>query len=96
MLIVKASCADNTLTLSSYLSDIEYYVGQPTVDFSITYTGNPLTPPNACPLDAKLYIKNDNTGVWDPYIGFESTYPYVVTNSLLTTNTGANYDAGFF
>ena len=91
---MKASCADNTITLGSSLPDVEYYVGEATKDFQIVYTTSVAT--NACPLDAKLYIKNDSTGAWDAYIGSEVSYPYVVSNSLLTTNTAANNDAGFF
>lgn len=51
---------------------------------------------DACPLDAKLYILNDGTQAFDPYLTFEATYPYVVTASFLTTNTAANDDAGLF
>ena len=91
---MKASCADNTITLSSSLPDVEYYVGQATEDFQIAYTTAVAT--NACPLDAKLYIKNDSTGVWDAYIGNEGTYAYVVDPSLKAINTGSNLDAGFF
>ena len=49
--IVKASCADNTLALATpYLPDIEYYVGEGDVSFQILYTTDIAT--NACPLDA--------------------------------------------
>ena len=59
-LIVKASCADNVITLGTPLQDdIEYYVGQGDDDLQIDYTTSIAT--NACPLDAKLYIKNDLT-----------------------------------
>ena len=91
---MKASCADNTITLSTSLPDVEYYVGEATKDFQIAYTTSVAT--NACPLDAKLFIMNDSTGTWDAYIGNEGSYAYVVTSSLKTVNTGSNLDAGFF
>jgi hypothetical protein len=89
-LIVKASCNDNTLTLGTPLSDVEYYLGEGNRNFQIAYTTSIAT--NACPLSASLYILNDSTQAFDLY----TAEAYVVGSSFLTTNTGANLDAGFF
>ena len=72
----------------------EYFIGQGDLDIEIYYTSSIAT--TACPLDAKLYVLNDSTQAFDAYIGNEASYPYVTTGTLLTTNTGALLDAGWF
>ena len=97
--IFKEDCSDNALTLQTSLDDVEYYIGQTTdtgtdTEFQIDYST--VVGSDACPISAKLYIKDPDDGTW---VEYNSATPYhapVVSTSFKATNTGANLDSGYF
>ena len=97
--IFKEDCSDNFITITGHIDDSEYYVGHyeetgTDTEYQISYTTS--VPSDACPITAKLYIKDPDDGTW---IEYNSALPYhapVKTTSFKATNTGSNYDAGYF